>query len=87
MQDIGIWVFVDGLPLLLAAVLCLGFMGIVWLFRRFDIADQNGLARPVQNAYFKRGAVLLLVAGAVGGFLPSLYMYATTGRVWWINIY
>ena len=38
-----------------------------------------------QNYVYKRAAAMLLIFGAAGGFLPSLFMLAKTGQVWSVN--
>ena len=42
-------------------------------------------ARKRQTEVFRRSTVLLLVLGAAGGFLPSIFMMLLTGKVWSVN--
>ena len=42
-------------------------------------------ARIRQTEVFRRSTVVLLVLGAAGGFLPSIFMMLLTGKVWSVN--
>ena len=82
--------WVQALPLLLVALfwlLCFGLGTRAW--RRYysgsTVLVTNGKAVGSPNQLYKRAAVLLLILGAAGGFLPSLFMLAKTGQVWSVN--
>ena len=82
--------WVHGLPLLLVAlfwVLCFVLSMRAWRMYRSGSSAlyTNGKAVGSLNQLYKRAAVLLLILGAVGGFLPSLFMLAKTGQVWSVN--
>ena len=82
--------WVQGLPLLLVAlfwVLCFVLSMRTWRMYRSGSSAlyTNGKAVGSLNQLYKRAAVLLLILGAVGGFLPSLFMLAKTGQVWSVN--
>ena len=82
--------WVQGLPLLLVAlfwVLCFVLSMRAWRMYRSGSSAlyTNGKAVGSLNQLYKRAAVLLLILGAVGGFLPSLFMLAKTGQVWSVN--
>ena len=82
--------WVQALPLLLVALfwlLCFVLGTRAW--RRYysgsTVLVTNGKAVGSPNQLYKRAAVLLLILGAAGGFLPSLFMLAKTGQVWSVN--
>lgn len=83
-------IWLDGLPLVLALLfwgLCITLSLGLWRGRVTDAppALTAGAASRLQNHVYKRAAALLLILGAGGGFLPSLFMFAKTGQVWSVN--
>lgn len=82
--------WVEVLPLLLAGIfcaLCLIMSLHLWQTQRVQSppAKVPGALGERQNYVYKRAAAMLLIFGAVGGFLPSLFMLAKTGQVWSVN--
>ena len=83
-------VFVDLFPLILCAIFwiamsCLSF-SLLRSKKRFHSMQTSGeAARIRQTDVFRRSTVVLLVLGAAGGFLPSIFMMLLTGKVWSVN--
>ena len=84
--------WVEALPLLLAGILCSLCLILslhLWQTQRVQSPPAKG-ARALgerQNYVYKRAAAVLLIFGAAGGFLPSLFMLAKTGQVWSCLLY
>ena len=83
-------VFVDLLPLILCATFwiamsCLSF-SLLRSKKRFYLMQTSGeAARIGQTEVVRRSTVVLLMLGAAGGFLPSIFMMLLTGKVWSVN--
>ncbi len=84
------WIMVEGLPLILVLLFWVAATALsvyLWRSRRAGPGDPLSFAEVtrLQNRIYKRAGALLLVLGAAGGFLPSLFMLAKTGQVWSVN--
>ncbi len=87
------WVLVEGFPLLFSLfcfVLLLVLIVISFRYRlqnlkssRVELSQQEAITR--QNWAYKRGGAWLLILGAAGGFLPSLFILMTKNQVWSVN--
>ncbi len=86
----GRWLLVEGLPLVLVMLLCTALVVLIYRLARRRRSSPEGVLSPaqatcLQNRIYKRAGALLLVLGAAGGFVPSLWMFATSGQVWSVN--
>ncbi len=83
-------VFVDLFPILLCAVFwiamsCLSFNLLRSKKKFYTMQTSGEAARIRQTEVFRISTVVLLVLGAAGGFLPSIFMMLLTGKVWSVN--
>ena len=86
----GRWLLVEGLPLVLAMLLCIASALSIYRLMQSRGSSPEAVLSPaqatfLQNRIYKRAGALLLVLGAAGGFVPSLWMFAATGQVWSVN--
>ena len=91
------WIIVDGFPLifsLLSWTMLLLFALWIWLRNKQEElnSEEEGTAGLNQAALiqkqtqvYKKAGVILLIFGAVGGFLPSILKLLSTGNVWSVN--
>ena len=86
----GRWLLVEGLPLVLAMLLCIASALSIYRLMQSRGSSPEAVLSPaqatsLQNRIYKRAGALLLVLGAAGGFVPSLWMFSATGQVWSVN--
>ncbi|MDW3645430.1 MAG: DUF2306 domain-containing protein [Bacteroidia bacterium] len=91
------WIIVDGFPLIFSLLswTMLLLLGVwMWLRKKQEELqtgekETSSLSKAAlnrkQNQIYKRAGTILLVLGALGGFLPSILKLLTTGHVWSVN--
>jgi hypothetical protein len=82
------WAIISGLPIILNAICWFLFVVFtIWCWRQSPHASNQASdsSSKQQDRIYKRFGAILLLFGAAGGFLPSLYMIATKGTIWSTN--